>query len=82
MMVSDKIKALLAISGKKQLDLANEFEISAQSMNNKLALNRFNADELIHIANFTGCKIGFLLPNGEHIFFEDEDMRKKESPNT
>lgn len=79
-MVSDKIKALLAMTGKKQIDLANEFEVTAQSMNNKMALNRFNTDDLIQIANFTGCKVGFLLPNGEHIFFDENDSRKKKSP--
>ena len=78
-MVSDKIKALLAMSEKRQIELANEFGVTAQSMNNKMALNRFNADDLIQIATFTGCKVGFLLPNGEHIFFDESDIRKKKN---
>lgn len=74
-MVTDKIKALLAMSGKKQIDLAKEFGLTPQSMNNKMSLNRYNAEDLIKIAQFTGCKIGFLLPDGQHIFLDAEDMR-------
>lgn len=74
-MVTDKIKALLAMSGKKQIELAKEFGLTPQSMNNKMSLNRYNAEDLIKIAQFTGCKIGFLLPDGQHIFLDVEDMR-------
>lgn len=74
-MVTDKIKALLAMSGKKQIDLAKEFGLTPQSMNNKMSLNRYNAEDLIKIAEFTGCKIGFLLADGQHIFLDAEDMR-------
>jgi transcriptional regulator with XRE-family HTH domain len=79
-MVTDKIKALLMITGKKQVDLANEFGLTAQSMSNKMTLNRYNADDLIKIAEFTGCKVGFLLPNGEHILLEASDIREKKKP--
>lgn len=79
-MVTDKIKALLLITGKKQIELANEFGLTAQSMSNKMTLNRYNADDLIRIAEFTGSKIGFLLPNGEHIFLEASDIRGKKKP--
>jgi transcriptional regulator with XRE-family HTH domain len=74
--ISDKIKALLALSGKKQIDLARLFDMSKQTMNNKMAFNRFSADELIKIAEFTGCKIGFLLSDGQHIFLEPDDARE------
>lgn len=76
-MVTDKVKALLSIAGKKQIDLANEFGVTPQSMNNKMALNRYTAEDLIAIAQFTDCRIGFVLPNGEHIYLEPEDMRKE-----
>lgn len=75
-MVTDKIKALLLITGKKQIELANEFGLTAQSMSNKMALNRYNSDDLIKIAEFTGCKVGFLLPNGEHILLDTSDIRE------
>ena len=80
-MVTDKIKALLAMSGKKQIELAGEFGLTPQSMNNKMSLNRYNAEDLIKIAQFTGCKIGFLLPDGQHIFLDVEDMRSEQKKN-
>lgn len=75
-MVTDKVKALLSVSGKKQIDLAKEFGVTAQSMNNKMALNRYNVEDLITIAQFTGCKLAFVLPDGEHLYLEPDDMRK------
>ncbi len=75
-MVSDKIKALLALSGKKQVELAQHYGVTPQSMNNKMALNRFGADDLIRIAEFTSCRIGFLLPDGQHIFLDPDDIRQ------
>ena len=80
-MVTDKIKALLAMSGKKQIELAEEFGVTPQSMNNKMSMNRYSAEDLIRIAQFTGCKVGFLLPDGQHIFLEVEDMRSEQKKN-
>lgn len=75
-MVTDKIKALLALSKKKNVDLARLYGVTPQAMNNKIALNRYTADDLIRIAEFTGCRVGFLLPDGQHIFLDPEDMRQ------
>lgn len=77
-MVSDKIRALLALAGKKNIDLAALYDVSKQSMNNKLAKNRFSADDLIRIADFTGCRVGFFFPDGQSIFLDPEDIRQKE----
>ena len=74
-MITDKIKALLALSGKKNIDLARHFGMTAQSLSNKMVLNRYTADELIRIAEFTGCRIGFVLPDGQHIYLDPEDAR-------
>lgn len=74
-MVTDKVKALLALSGKKNAELARLYGVTPQSMNNKMALNRYTADDLIRIAEFTGCRVGFLLPDGQHIFLDPEDLR-------
>lgn len=75
-MVTDKVKALLALAGKKNVELARLFGVTPQSMNNKMALNRYTADDLIKIAEFTGCRVGFLLPDGQHIFLDPEDARQ------
>ena len=51
-MVSDKIKGLLSMKGKKYKELAKLFGISEQAMRNKFARGSFSADELIMIADF------------------------------
>lgn len=75
-MVTDKVKALLALAGKKNVELARAYGVTPQSMNNKMTLNRYTADDLIKIAEFTGCRVGFLLPDGQHIFLDPEDARE------
>ncbi len=73
MSVSDKVKGLLALSGKKQLDLAAHFGMSKQTMSNKMARDSWSAKDLAKVAEFAGCKVGFVLPDGQHIFLEPED---------
>ena len=79
-MVSDKVRSVLALAGKRPTDLAHLYETSQQSINNKLSLNRFSADDLIRIAEFTGCKLAFILPDGGQLFFSPEDIRSKKDP--
>lgn len=78
-MVSDKVRSVLALSGKRPADLAALYETSQQSMNNKLSLSRFTADDLIRIAEFTGCRLAFILPDGGQLFFGPDDIRQKNS---
>ena len=77
-MVSDKVRSVLALAGKRPVDLARLYETSSQSMNNKLYQNRFSAEDLIRIADFTGCRLAFVLPDGGELFFGMDDIRPKE----
>ena len=72
MSVSDKVKGLLALSGKRQIELADFFGMTKQTMSNKMARDSWSAKDLARVAEFVGCKIGFLLPDGQHIFLEVE----------
>ena len=72
MSVSDKVKGLLALSGKRQIELADCFGMTKQTMSNKMARDSWSAKDLARVAEFVGCKIGFLLPDGQHIFLEAE----------
>jgi len=73
MSVSDRIKAVLALAGKRQIDLAAYFGMSKQTMNNKMARNSWSANDLVKVADFIGYRVGFVLPDGQHIFLELED---------
>lgn len=72
MPTSDKIKALLMLSGKKQMELAEHFGMSRQTMNNKFGRDSWSAKDLVKVADFCGCSVGFVLPDGQHIFLEKE----------
>ena len=73
MSVSDKVKAVLTLSGKRQIDLAENFDMSKQTMSNKMARDSWSAKDLARVAEFTGCKVGFVLPDGQHIFLDMSD---------
>ena len=71
-MVSEKIKALLALNNKKQVDLAAYFGMTGQSMNNKMNRDSWSAKDLTMVAEFLGCKLAFVLPDGQHIVIEPD----------
>ena len=75
MSVTDKIKALLALKGKKNIELANYFEISAQSMQNKLNRGSFSAEDLIKISDFLGCELSFTINESQKITLTTDDIR-------
>jgi len=80
MTVSDIVKGLLAMTGKKQTDLSDALGMSSrQSMNNKIRMNRWDASDIIKVAELCGCKVAFVFPDGKQIILEDEN---KESPDT
>lgn len=58
MTISDEIKGLLAVTGKKRADLARYMGLKyAQSLNNKFNRNSWSAEDLIHIALFLGGEL-------------------------
>lgn len=72
-MVSEKVKAILTLSGKKQVELAAHFGMTGQSMNNKMNRDSWSAKDLISAADFCGCKLAFVLPNGERLVFDSTE---------
>lgn len=72
MSVSAQIKALLSLTGNKQSDLVEALGMaSKQSLSNKFTGERWSADDLIEIANFAGCRLAFVLPDGERLLLGD-----------
>lgn len=72
MSISQSIKALLSMSGKKQSDLLEVLEVSSkQSLSNKFSNERWYGSDLVAIATSCGCKLAFILPNGERIAIDD-----------
>lgn len=72
MSISDKVKGMLALTGKKQIELAEEFGMSKQTMSNKMARDSWSASDLAKAAQFCGCYLAISMPDGQQIFIDAE----------
>lgn len=80
MSISNKLNALLMVSGRTKADLAQYFGISRQSMANKFQRGYFSADDLIHICYATGAELCIHAQDGQIIKLTPEDLSKKDGP--
>lgn len=78
MAITDKVKSILALSGKKNIELAAYMNMSPQSLQNKLNRGSFSADDLIKIAIFTGSELSFVSGENKTVL-DQSDIRMKES---
>jgi len=76
MSITDKVKGLLALRGKKQLELAEHFDMSKQTMSNKMARGSWSGEDLARVAEFCGCKLAFILPDGQQILISSDNEEK------
>ena len=70
MKASDKVRAVLAVSGRKQTELAEYLGMSRQNLNTKLTRNSWPTDDMVRVAEFVGAKLGFFMPDGSTIFLD------------
>lgn len=75
-MLSEKVKAVLGLAGKKQNELAAYMGIAAQSVANKMNRDSWSGNDLTKVAEFVGGRLAFILPNGQQIFLDSEDVEK------
>lgn len=75
MAISDKMRALLALSGKKSSDLAAYYGISPQAMRNKFSRGSFSADDLIKVAMFLGADLSFRTSENQTITLDEKDLQ-------
>lgn len=77
MSVSDKVEAVLSLSGKKKIELAEALGLgSKQAMTNKFSRDSWTATDLIKVAELTGCKLQFVFPDDQRIMLTMDDVRK------
>mgnify|MGYP004562048147 CR=1 FL=1 len=76
--ITNRIKSLLSMAGKKQIELAAYMGISPQSLQNKFSRGSFSADDLIKIANFTGAELAFIT--GENKVTLDSSCIRESEP--
>ena len=73
MAIAEKVRAVLALEGKKNTELAAFFGITPQSMNNKLSRDSFSTKDLIKVADFVGGRVAIVLSNGQMIYLDSAD---------
>lgn len=74
MAISDKLRALLALRGKKSTDLATYYGITPQAMRNKFSRGSFSADDLIKMAMFLGAELSFRTSD-QVITLDESDLQ-------
>jgi hypothetical protein len=71
--ITSKIKAILNLTGHKQIELMEPLQMkSRQSLGNKFSNNRWSAEDLVTVAEATGCELAFILPDGQKIVLKKE----------
>ena len=76
MAVTEKIKALLSIKGKKNVELAAYLGISPQSLQNKFNRGSFSAEDLIKVSDFLECTLAFEIDDTQKIILDKSDIRE------
>ena len=77
MAVSEKIKALLQIRGKKKNELAEYLGMNSQSLSNKFSRDSFSAEDLIKISNFLNCSLTFEIDDKQKIILDMSDIKRE-----
>jgi len=76
MSVSNKLRALLSITGHKLPDLAAPLDISVQAVRNKFSRDSFSADDLIKISTALDCELSIKTKDGQTILLMPDDLKK------
>lgn len=79
MSASDKVKAVLSCTGKKQVELADYLGMRKQNLATKMLRDSWSASDLVKVATFTGAKVGFILPDGTCIYLDSTEGTEKGS---
>jgi hypothetical protein len=69
------IKALLALSGKTVTDLAKHFDITRQSMSNKMVRDTWTVKDLEKVAAFADCDLLFEMKSGQRLYLSSCEGR-------
>ena len=80
MNVSDKVKAILALNGKKLTELADHFGMTRQSMSNKVLRGSWSAEDLAKVATFVDCDLFFEMKNGQRIYLFSQADKDRFGP--
>ena len=63
-------------AAKKNLNqtaLAKAWGVTTAAISNKFYRDSFSAGDLLKVAEITGCRLAFVFPDGQQLFFEQEE---------
>lgn len=73
MSISNAVRSILSMKGRKQNDLLGVLDVkSKQALSNKMVNERWYGSDLVSIAEFTGGKLAFVYPDGQMVYIEEE----------
>ena len=74
MSISNAVRSILSMKGRKQNDLLPVLNISSkQALSNKIVNGRWSGDDLVQIAEFLGAKLAFVFPDGQTVYLEQKE---------
>lgn len=76
MSVTNKVKALLNITGSKPQELSQCLGISVQAVRNKFSRDSFSVGDLIKISDFLGCELQFKTKDSQLIVLTPDDIKR------
>lgn len=81
MSISSSVRMALTKAGKRQIDLAQLYGWSKQSMSTKFSRDSWFAKDLTRVAEFTGGRLAFVYPDGQTIYIDHEEIEKAPDAN-
>lgn len=78
MIITNKIKSLLALKGLCFADYARGLKSLPQTLNNKAKSEAYKINDLIILGNLTNTKLAFIDESGKPlIIFDETDLEQK-----
>lgn len=77
-MLKDKIKSLLALSGKKMKDYGEDLGVQQKSIPNKLKKNSLNVRDLVILGQTTGSSLCYIKDGKVIMEIVEDDLKIEE----
>lgn len=76
MSITNKVRAMLNIAGKKPADLSDCLGISTQAVRNKFSRDSFSVSDLIKICDAVGWELQLRSTDGQSVLLSADDIKK------
>ena len=77
MTLSEAVHVALKKAGKNHQDLTRLWGNTPQAMSNKFRLERWSGQDLLRVADFTGCRLALIFPDGQEIRIDTPEKEEK-----